>query len=94
MVNEEHERRLFEDFAKKRKMSLCRRADKPHLYAFGTQAAWEAWMIRAAIANADTSELARRNALLRQRDDLPVDRLPAHNELVRLQNIVRKGGLE
>lgn len=61
MINEEHERRLFEDFAKKRKMSLCRRADKPHLYAFGTQAAWEGWMIRATIAHA---ELVRLQALV------------------------------
>lgn len=40
-------------------------------------------------ALADKDELARRNALLRQRNDLPVDRLPAHRELVRLQKFER-----
>jgi len=44
----------------------------------------------AACAIHDKNELARRNALLRQRDDLPVDRIPAHDELVRLQARVRE----
>lgn len=34
---------------------------------------------------ANKNELARRNGLLRERDDLPVDRIPAHQELLRLQ---------
>jgi hypothetical protein len=41
-------------------------------------------------------DLTQRNALLRQRPDLPVDRIPAHDELVRLraQLDVAVGALE
>jgi hypothetical protein len=35
---------------------------------------------------ANHDEMVARNALLRQRPDLPADRIPAHNELVRLQS--------
>jgi len=31
------------------------------------------------------ADMVKRNALLREREDLPVDRIPAHAELVRLQ---------
>jgi hypothetical protein len=36
------------------------------------------------------NEMVRRNALLRERPDLPVDRIPAHNELIRLQDEVKE----
>jgi hypothetical protein len=34
---------------------------------------------------ANNNDLVNRNALLRQRYDLPVDRIPAHKEMQRLQ---------
>lgn len=56
--------------------------------------AW-AWMQACTLLNrmraerehlrANHADLVARNALLRERPDLPVDRLPAHDELVRLQ---------
>lgn len=49
---EKIEREKFEEFAIKRKMSLTRNARKPDEYAFATQKAWEAWMIRAYQAQA------------------------------------------
>lgn len=36
-------------------------------------------------SQASHADMVKRNALLRQRHDLPVDRIPAHAELVRLQ---------
>lgn len=38
----------------------------------------------------DKNEMVARNALLRERPDLPVDRIPAHTELIRLQEENRK----
>ena len=52
-MNDEVERTEFEKFAKKMRMSLCRNARKPHEYAFGTQKAWQMWMIRATIAQTE-----------------------------------------
>jgi hypothetical protein len=51
------------------------------------------WNRRAALANqpaptdwqAAHADMVKRNALLRERPDLPADRIPAHAELVRLQ---------
>jgi len=37
------------------------------------------------VMRANHKGMVERNALLRQRHDMPVDRLPAHEELVRLQ---------
>lgn len=37
-------------------------------------------------------EFVRRCALLRERPDLPVDRIPAYQELIRLQELVRSLG--
>lgn len=41
------------------------------------------------ILEANNRDLVNRNRLLRQRSDLPVDRIPAHQEMVRLQEEVR-----
>jgi len=41
--------------------------------------------------NANHKDLVSRCALLRERPDLPVDRIPAYNELVRLQQLSQLG---
>lgn len=43
------------------------------------------WMKDAAHWKSNHDDLVKRCALLREREDLPVDRIPAYNELVRLQ---------
>lgn len=40
---------------------------------------------RAEQAEANHADMVNRNRILLQRPDLPVDRIPAHSELVRLQ---------
>lgn len=77
-----HDSKMAEVLAKHERSLLCQtlRHDYEKQRAEKAEAERDQW-------KAQHADMVKRCALLRERDDLPVDRIPAYQELVRLQSL-------